>query len=367
MRQTRPALIAALLTLPAAAHGLHGPHGHAELAPPPAVSAVPPTLPGEGATTGHGRFTFEHRPLELPAAMAAQLVHAHGGFARNPEREGGDGSVFFALKGVGLLRLKPDLSGIEVVGGDPAFTGVNVHNAAILRRDGADFLALPSDEAQRAFLTRLDGELVRTFPNPYEIAGEEGAFRVCDLEYVDGTLFAVNGYADNVVFTTDPFEHVAGDPLTGLWGPLRFGGAGTEHGRFGTAHGITRVPGTNAFTIADRANSRLETYTPEGRYVGGIELPPGSLPCDVDYHGDLTLVGCLRGPGGSTPAPIYLYERGNLVAELNIGRDLGLEGFTHIHNAAFRVVPQPDGGERLFVLAYAWNPGNFAILEHVPE
>lgn len=87
------------------------------------------------------------------------------------------------------------------------------------------------------------------------------------------------------------------------------------------------------------------------------------MPCDVDYHGDLAVVGCLKGPGGSTPAPIYLFRDGNLLAELNIGRDLGLEGFTHIHNAAFHPVRLADGSTRLTILAYAWNPGNFAVLE----
>ena len=168
-------------------------------------------------------------------------------------------------------------------------------------------------------------------------------------------------------FTTRPLVGSPSDPAIGTWEDLRFGGAGKDHGQFGTAHGITRFPGTNTFTVADRANSRLESYSPEGRYIGGIVLPEGCLPCDVDYHGDLALVGCLKGPGGSTPAPIYILEKGNLVAELNIGRDLGLEGFTHIHNAAFRVVEQPDGSEKLYVLAYAWNPGNFAILEQVIE
>ncbi len=52
------------------------------------------------------------------------------------------------------------------------------------------------------------------------------------------------------------------------------------------------------------------------------------------------------GPGGSTPAPIYILEDGNIISEINIGKDLGLAGFTHIHNAAFRVITQADGSER---------------------
>jgi hypothetical protein len=115
--------------------------------------------------------------------------------------------------------------------------------------------------------------------------------------------------------------------------------------------------------FADRKNSRLESYTSTGRYVAGLAMPAGSLPCSVDYHDRFALVACLRGPGDSTPAPIYVFEDGNLISELNIGRDLGLDGFTHIHNAVFRVNLDADGSERVFVLAYAWNPGNFAVLE----
>lgn len=325
---------------------------------------APPTEDSEKATTGSGRYTFRHRPIEIPEAMQEHLQGAHGGFAVDSEADGGDGSTYFSLKGVGLLRLGPQLDEIEVLGGDPALTAVNLHNTCLFRESGKTYLALPSDEGQKAFLASTDGALVRTFPNPY---GDERAFRVCDLEYVDGLLFAPNGYADNVVFATNPFSTDPDDERTGTWESLRFGGKGEEHGKFGTAHGITRVPGSNVFTIADRANSRLETYTTEGRYIAGVALPEGCLPCDTDYHGDLTLVGCLRGPGNSTPAPIYILEKGNLVAELNIGRDLGLEGFTHIHNAAFRVVKRADGTEQLFVLAYAWNPGNFAVLEQVME
>ena len=43
-----------------------------------------------------------------------------------------------------------------------------------------------------------------------------------------------------------------------------------------------------------------------------------------------------------------------------IKEDLGLEKFTHIHNAVLR----KHGGKH-YVIAQAWNPGDFAILEQV--
>ena len=70
-----------------------------------------------------------------------------------------------------------------------------------------------------------------------------------------------------------------------------------------TAHGVTRVPGTNVFTVADRRNARLESYAPGGRYVAGLTLPPGTMPCNVDYYDRFALVACLRGPGEQHARP----------------------------------------------------------------
>jgi hypothetical protein len=42
--------------------------------------------------------------------------------------------------------------------------------------------------------------------------------------------------------------------------------------------------------------------------------------------------------------------------------DLGLQNFKHIHNAALRKI-----GTKFFIIAQAWNPGDFTILEQVPE
>lgn len=314
-------------------------------------------------TTGSGAFTFRQRPIDMPEPMREHLGGAHGAFAQDREVDGGDGSTWFGLKNVGLLRLDAGLTGIEVVGGDPRIVAANVHGGCIVRHDGRTYLGLPSDEAEAVWIADTSGQIIRTFANPY---GPDGApFKVCDVELVDGVLYSANGYADNVCFTCDPLRGTPADPSIGVWESTRFGGQGAEHGRFATAHGVTRVPGTNVFTIADRRNARLETYAPGGRYVAGLTLPTGAMPCNVDYFEEFSLVACLRGPGGSMPAPIYVYENGNLVSEIHIGRDLGLDGFTHIHNAVFRVIKQADGSRRFFILVYAWNPGNFAILEQV--
>jgi hypothetical protein len=40
--------------------------------------------------------------------------------------------------------------------------------------------------------------------------------------------------------------------------------------------------------------------------------------------------------------------------------ELGLSNFQHIHNAVIK-----KQGGKLFIIAQAWNPGDFAILEQV--
>ena len=40
--------------------------------------------------------------------------------------------------------------------------------------------------------------------------------------------------------------------------------------------------------------------------------------------------------------------------------DLGLANFVHNHNAALKKL-----GARYYIIAQAWNPGDFAILEQV--
>ena len=89
-------------------------------------------------------------------------------------------------------------------------------------------------------------------------------------------------------------------------------------------------------------------------------MPPGSLPCDIDYLDDYAIVGALRGPDTSKGAPIYILENDKLISTIMIKEDLGLEHFTHIHNAVLR-----KHGGKYYVIAQAWNPGDFAILEQV--
>jgi hypothetical protein len=91
-------------------------------------------------------------------------------------------------------------------------------------------------------------------------------------------------------------------------------------------------------------------------------MPLGSLPCDIYYLGKYAVVGSLDGPDTSKGAPIYLLENDRLVSTILPKEELGLTNFKHVHNAVMREL-----GGKLYIIAQAWNPGDFAVLEQVTD
>jgi hypothetical protein len=88
-------------------------------------------------------------------------------------------------------------------------------------------------------------------------------------------------------------------------------------------------------------------------------MPVGSA-CDIYYLGKYAVVGSLDGPDRSKGAPIYIMENDQLISTVMPKEELGLANFKHIHNAVMREV-----GGKFCLIAQAWNPGDFAILEQV--
>jgi hypothetical protein len=155
---------------------------------------------------------------------------------------------------------------------------------------------------------------------------------------------------------------VSTHPFQAVWHDFAFGGRGTGVGQFGTAHGITVPPGTKRLDIADRPNSKIDRFTRYGQYLSTLRMPLGSLPCDIYYLGKYAVVGALDGPDQSKGAPIYLLENDQLISTILPKEELGLTNFKHVHNAVLRQL-----GDKLYIIAQAWNPGDFAVLEQVAD
>jgi hypothetical protein len=364
-------VVAAAVDAPAV---LAHPRGrHLALRAQAAPAPLPPgsVAPDAKGVTGQGalRFRVALTAAQLPEAARQVVVSAHGGFA--VDRREGKGETYFALPGAGVLRLSADMRQVALVETAAEMEAANLHNTAIwFGKDGGAYLSFPANDLGRVFTTTLSGELLHTLAAPSrdddlglaavrDFFAGGGAFVPTDVAYLDGLLYVTTGYsALDYVLTA----RVTGErPMRAVWHDLAFGGKGTGPGQLGTGHGITVPPGTRRIDVADRANAEIDRFTRYGQYLGTLETPAGSLPCDVDYLDRYAVIGALDGPDRSKGAPIYLFEDDRLVSTLFPKDDLGLVDFKHVHNA---VLHRVNG--KLYVIAQAWNPGDFAVLEQVP-
>ena len=351
-------------------HHEDGP-GAAAALPPGSGGPAPAAEGGEGGgppkpvrgSTGEGSWVFRlsEELSALPDGARRFIPGAHGGFAVDWR---GKRDVYFALKGCGIIRMSADLRQKEIIELDPFLRQGNFHNTTLLYDGkGTAHIALPDDEKQRVYIVTTAGKLIQVLDHPRgnEYYDGWGPFVPTDVEQVPNLdIFIVTGYS--------PGDYVvSANPFTGAWNKLIFGGKGNEHGKFGTGHGITWNPEKSTLDISDRPNSRIESFDVQGNYKGTVALPAGALPCDVDFLDGTLVIGCLNGPGGSTPAPIYITDReGKILSTLKPKEDLGLGLFDHVHNATWHAVGEGDG-RKVYILAQAWNPGGFAVLERVAK
>jgi len=334
-----------------------------------ADAAAPAAAPAE-KVTGQGALKFRlfAHSDRLPTEAGPVLVKAHGGFA--VDRRAGKGETYFALPGAGIIQLSADLKSSTLIPTPAEVRDTNMHNTTIwYGDDGTAYLAFPANDARKVFTTTLDGKLLNTLDTPQNVkfdspvvnayfADPKNAFVPTDVEYLNSTYYVTTGYS-----SLDYVLEAKVTPDTAVkteWLGTAFGGKGTEPGQFGTGHGITLGPDGKVITVSDRANSELDRFTPDGKYLDTVTMPEKSLPCDVAFESDYTVVGCLEGTDKTKGAPIFILKDDKIVSTLMPKEDLGLELFTHIHNATILSI---EG--RLYVIAQAWNPGDFAIFEQV--
>jgi hypothetical protein len=179
-----------------------------------------------------------------------------------------------------------------------------------------------------------------------------------DVEQLDGKLYITTGYSKlDYVLTARILKT---NPVELVWNNLSFGGKGQGPGQFDTGHGITVPPNLKRFDIADRANGEIDRFSPDGKYLSTLNMPKESFPCDVYYLGKYMVVASLNNPDKTKGAAIYILENDQVISTILPKEELGLTNFMHIHNAVFRQI-----GKKYYIIAQAWNPGDFAILEQV--
>ena len=365
---------AALIATPAMAHKGHDHQAQPHREAPREVNiqlAQADGQPPKDATSGQGEYVFRvlYTSSHLPAKAQEVLVNAHGGFAI--DRREGQGEAYFALPGAGIIKISSDFKTTSLLDTDPVVADNNQHNTTLWTSGGNTYLVFPGNGSAAVYTTDLSGKLLNTLGAPTKDSFDErrvsryfeegGGFVPTDVEFVNGRYYVATGYSKLDYVLTAAVETDGG--VNAEWGGLVFGGKGNDPGEFGTGHGISLMETTIAagnLAVADRPNSEIEYFNAAGDYLGRVGLPKGSFPCDTDAEAGIMTVGCLHGPDRDKGAPIYLVVDGEVVSTIMCKEELGLANFRHIHNAAMRVV---DG--KVYILAQAWNPGDFAILEQV--
>ncbi|MFN0104773.1 MAG: hypothetical protein ACKV2U_22130 [Bryobacteraceae bacterium] len=329
----------------------------------PANQASTEKISGQGKLRFRVLYTAGHLPEEAQKVLKA----AHGGFA--VDRRNGRGETYFALPGAGILQISADLKNVKMLPTAEEMKGTNMHNALLWTAKNEAYLTFPANAANRVFTTTLDGTLVHTLkpptadtdlgdPTANAYFKGNGPFIPTDVEYLNGLFYIPTGYSKLDYVLTARVS--PGKAFDATWNKFAFGGRGTGAGQFGTGHGVTVPNGKKRIDIADRPNSEIDRFTPEGKYLETVTLPKGSFPCDTFYDGPYMVVGALHGPDRTKGAPIYILEKDKVVSTVMAKEELGLTNFQHIHNAVIRKV-----GNKLYIIAQAWNPGDFAILEQV--
>lgn len=337
-------------------------------ASPAATGAMAGDVPG---VSGQGEFKFKvlYTSDHLPPEAQKVLVKAHGGFA--VDRRPGKEETYFGLPNAGILRISSDLKTIDLLDTADEMRKVNLHDTNIwYGQDGTPYLVFPANDEGKIYTTGLDGRLVHKLDAPtaadnfearevhdYFLGG--GNFSPTAVEYLEGLYYVTTGYCNlDYVLTARVTPE---QRFEAVWNDLAWGGKGDGIGQFGTGHGITKPPDKVRLDVADRPHSRFERFTRYGHYLSSLPMPSGSLPCDINYlDSRVSVVPALEGPDKKKGAPIYILENEELVSTIMIKEDLGLPNFIHIHNAAIRKI-----GNKLYIFALAWNPGDFAILEQV--
>jgi hypothetical protein len=333
-----------------------------------AISYV--TANENAVVSGQGKMKFKvlYKSDHLPAEAQKVLKGAHGGFAVDLSK--GKGETYFALKGAGIIQISADLKSTRMLDTPDEMKNTNLHNATIWHaQDKSSHLLFPGNESNKVFVTGLDGKLDTVLstpaagvdlgsPVPNEYFKTEGKFIPTDVEQLDGKLYITTGYSKlDYVLTARILKT---NPVELAWNNLSFGGKGKGQGQFDTGHGITVPPKMKRLDIADRANGEIDRFSPDGKYLSTLTMPKDSFPCDTYYLGKYVAIASLNNPDKTKGAAIYILEDDKVISTILPKEELGLTNFMHIHNAVLRQI-----GKKYYVIAQAWNPGDFAILEQV--
>jgi TAT (twin-arginine translocation) pathway signal sequence len=224
-----------------------------------------------------------------------------------------------------------------------------------LRKEGnEEFLYLCDVFNRQVIKTTLTGEQLWRMCYPLEagVYQKMSQFSPTNVAFsLDGGFYVADGYGSSYIHQYDK---------QGKW--IRtWGGAGSEPGKMATPHGLWlddrpgRVP---SLCVADRANKRLQYFTPDGKHIGFVS--DVLFPAHVDIRGSEMLISDLH-------ARVSIFDQDNK-AIVHLGHDPKWTEQCLADNFAMRKDPsrwQP--GKFVHPHDACWDKeGNIYVVEWVP-
>ncbi|MEW4567601.1 twin-arginine translocation signal domain-containing protein [Tautonia sp. JC769] len=299
---------------------------------------------------GRARQADSDRPVVGSGAYQYECIHGWGEvpghidwFETHGVAVDRDGLIYVTHRAGAERPSSPDMAQDTVVVFDPDGKFVRSfgkeyhgggHGIDIREEDGQEYLYLAfMFPVNLVVKTDLKGEVVWVKEKPEEpgvYADPEARFSPTNVAFApDGGFYVGDGYGSNYIHQYDK---------DGGW-VRTWGGTGEEPGKMRTPHGLwfdSRPGRTPELVVADRANARLQYFTPEGEFDSILDEV--SFPAHFDIRGDLLLVPDLH-------ARISLFDRENRVID-HLGYD---PDWTAEVLDGFRVRTAPD----------RWRPGRF--------
>jgi DNA-binding beta-propeller fold protein YncE len=207
------------------------------------------------------------------------------------------------------------------------------HGLDLRKEDGVEYLYICDTKSRLVVKTTLQGKVVweKGVPQEAGVYKEGMPFIPTNIAFApDGGFYVADGYGSNFVHQYDKAANYV----------RTFGGKGKDPGQLAQPHGLwldTRGK-EPLLVVADRANNRLQYFTPDGKHVR-FDSAGMRRPCHFSLRGDLMLVPDLAS------VVTLLDDKNKVVVQLGDGDPTDLRGkprsqyipgkFIHPHSAKF--------------------------------
>lgn len=243
---------------------------------------------------GAGNHKYEWVKGWGMAASNPRLGSTHGGVVIDSKNQ-----IYFSTDGPSSIQvLDPNGKFIRAIGAEwkPDKDGNGTHDMQIHKEGNTEFIYLVSLFRNEFAKITTSGETVwvKGFPEKSGVYKSKSEFKPTGITVApNGDFYVTDGYGANFVH----HYNAKGDYLSS------WGGKSTdkkENGKFNTPHKILidMRGGSPEVLVTDRANHRLQWFSPEGKHlrtVDGTENDFLRLPSVLSIRGNDLAIGDLKG------------------------------------------------------------------------